>query len=55
MIGQLAALHKQVTAAGGRLVLCRLQAQATEVIETCRLTNLFHVYPDEQAAVKSFG
>jgi len=54
MIGQLAALHRQVTAAGGRLVLCRLQPQAAEVIETCRLTEVFHVYPDEQTAVQSF-
>jgi anti-anti-sigma factor len=55
MIGQLAALHKQVKAAGGRLALCQVRAEITEVIETCKLTTLFSLYPDEQAAVASFA
>jgi anti-sigma B factor antagonist len=38
MIGQLAALHKQVKAAGGRLALCRVRPEVAEVIETCKLT-----------------
>jgi anti-anti-sigma factor len=52
MIGQLAALHKQVHAAGGRLALCHVRAEVAEVIETCKLTTLLGVYPDEQAAVR---
>lgn len=55
MIGQLAALHKQVKAAGGRLALCRVRPEIAEVIETCKLTTLFGLYPDEQAAVRSFA
>ncbi|HKI38101.1 MAG TPA: STAS domain-containing protein [Gemmataceae bacterium] len=54
MIGQLAALHKQVRAAGGRLTLCNVRPEVAEVIETCKLTTLFGLYPDEQAAVRSF-
>ena len=51
MIGQLAALHKQVKAAGGRLALCNVREEIAEVIETCKLTTLFGVCPDEAAAV----
>jgi anti-anti-sigma factor len=54
MIGQLASLHKQIKAAGGRLVLCNVCPEITEVIETCKLTMLFGLYPDEQSAVRSF-
>ena len=55
MIGQLAMLHKQVRAAGGRLALCNVRPEVAEVIETCKLTGLFGLYPDEQAAVRSFA
>jgi anti-sigma B factor antagonist len=55
MIGQLAALHKQVRTAGGRLALCRLRPEVGEVLETCKLTTFFNLYPDEQAAVRSFA
>jgi anti-anti-sigma factor len=55
MVGQLAALHKQVKAGGGRLALCDVRPDIAEVIETCKLTALFGVYADEAAAVKSFG
>ncbi len=55
MIGQLAALHKQVRAAGGRLTLCNVRPEIAEVIETCKLTTLFGLHPDEAAAVRSFA
>ncbi len=55
MIGQLAALHKQVRAAGGRLTLCTVRPEIAEVIETCKLTTLFGLHPDEAAAVRSFA
>jgi anti-sigma B factor antagonist len=51
MIGQLAALHKEVRAAGGRLALCNMRPEIAEVIETCKLTALFGVHPDEAGAV----
>jgi anti-anti-sigma factor len=54
MIGQLASLHKAVKAVGGRLALCNVNPDITEVIETCRLTTLFSLYPDESSAVASF-
>jgi anti-anti-sigma factor len=54
MIGQIASLHKSVKAAGGRLALCNVNPEITEVIETCRLTTLFSLYPDESSAVASF-
>jgi anti-anti-sigma regulatory factor len=54
MIGQIAALHKGIKAAGGRLALCNVNPEITEVIETCRLTTLFSLYPDEASAVASF-
>ena len=55
MIGQLASLHKQIKAAGGRLALCNVCPDIAEVIETCKLTTLFGMYPDEQTAVRSFA
>jgi len=55
MIGRLAALHKQVRTVGGRLTLCRVGPEIAEVIETCKLTTLFGLYPDEQTAVSSFA
>jgi len=55
MIGQLASLHKQVKAAGGRLALCNVCPDIAEVIETCKLTKLFGLYPDEATAVRSFA
>ena len=55
MIGQLAALHKQVRTAGGRLALCHVRPETAEVIETCKLTTLFGLYPDVPAAVASFA
>jgi anti-sigma B factor antagonist len=54
MIGQLAALHKQVRSAGGRLTLCNVRPEVAEVIEMCKLTTFFGLYPDEQAAVSSY-
>jgi anti-sigma B factor antagonist len=53
MIGQFAMLHKQVKAAGGRMALCNVRPTVAEVIETCKLTVLFSLYPDEQSAVRS--
>src|SRR5689334_16556311 len=53
MIGQLAALHKQVRAAAGRMTLCNVRREIAEVIELCKLTELFGLYPDEAAAVRS--
>lgn len=50
MIGQLAALYKQVKAAGGRLALCDVRPEIAEVIETCKLTTLFGMHPDEASA-----
>jgi len=53
MIGQLASLHRQVKAAGGRLALCNVRPEIAEVMETCKMTLLFGVWPDEVSAVRS--
>lgn len=53
MIGQLAGLYKQVKASGGRLALCSVRPEIAEVIETCKLTTLFGVHPDEASAVRA--
>ena len=55
MIAQLLALTHQTARAGGRLVLCRLRPELIEVLDICRMTRLFSIYPDENAAVRSFG
>jgi anti-sigma B factor antagonist len=55
MIGQLAALLKQVKAAGGRLALCNVRPEIAEVIETCKLTTLFGVHSDEESALAALA
>jgi anti-anti-sigma factor len=53
MIGQLAMLHRHIKAAGGRLALCNVRSEVAEAIETCKLTTLFGLHPDEESAVRS--
>ena len=53
-IGKLVMLNRKVQAANGRLALCCLTPTVKEIFDSMRLTDLFHIYPDEQAALQSF-
>jgi anti-sigma B factor antagonist len=55
MVGRLLALHKQVAATGGRLVLCNPGSFLTEVFTLLRLPRVVPVYGGEQEALQSFA
>jgi anti-anti-sigma factor len=55
MLGKLNALRNQVQAAGGRLVLCRLNAVLTETFEVTRLSRLFTICGDEEEALQTLA
>jgi anti-sigma B factor antagonist len=53
-LGKLITLNKKVQAAGGRLVLCKIDPQIREVFEITRLDRLFTIKGDEQEALQVF-
>jgi anti-anti-sigma factor len=55
MVGKLVALHRQLEAAHGRLVLCRLGPFLVEIFKVLNLGPLAHVYGEEQEAVDSLA
>jgi anti-sigma B factor antagonist len=54
MLGELLVLHKKIQAAGGRLALCEFRPHLREVFEVLKLTQVFHMYESETAAMQSF-
>ena len=54
MVGRLVLLHRQVEAAGGRLVLCGAEPALKEVFALLRLPRVMPVYRGEQEALESF-
>jgi anti-sigma B factor antagonist len=53
-LGKLITLNKKVQAAGGRLVLCKIDPQIREVFEITKLDKLFVIKGDEQEALQVF-
>jgi anti-sigma B factor antagonist len=53
-IGMLVTLDKKLRAAGGKLVLCQIDAQIREVMTLFRLDEVFAIRGDEQEALKAF-
>lgn len=45
---------KRITMAKGKFVLCSLQDKIKEIFEISGFTNIFEIYPDEEAGLKSF-
>ena len=54
MVGRLILLHRQVEAAGGRLVLCGAEPFLEELFALLRLPQVVPVYRSEQEALDSF-
>jgi anti-anti-sigma factor len=54
MLARLLVLLKKVQAAGGRLALCSIHPNLTDLFEITRLTRMFRIYRDEQEALQSF-
>lgn len=54
MLGQFVALHKKTRAAGGHMVLCRLDPQLYEAFNLLRVGQLIPIYAEEQDALQAF-
>ena len=53
-LGKFITLNKKVNAAGGKLILCRIDPQIYEVFEITKLNKLFNIQKEEQAALQAF-
>jgi len=53
-LGKFITLNKKVQAAGGKLILCNIDAQIYEVFQITRLDRLFNIQKEEQAALQAF-
>ncbi|GIW80705.1 MAG: hypothetical protein KatS3mg105_2512 [Gemmatales bacterium] len=55
MIARLIHLRRRLLDRGGKLKLCDLSPEATQVLESCQLLNFFDIAPNVAAAKKAFG
>ncbi len=53
-LGKFITLNKKVQAAGGKLILCNIDAQIYEVFEITRLNKLFNIQKEELVALQAF-
>ena len=53
--GKLVLLHRKLQTLGARLALCRINARLAELFELLRLSLLFSIYPDAEAALQALG
>jgi len=53
-LGKLITLNKKLQQAGGKLILCNIDAQIFEVFEITKLDRFFKIIKDEQAALQAF-
>jgi len=53
-LGKLITLNKKLTQAGGKLILCNIDAQIYEVFEITKLDKFFKIMKEEQAALQAF-
>ena len=53
-LGKFITLNKKVQAAGGKLILCNIDANIYEVFEITKLNKLFNIQKEEQAALQAF-
>ena len=52
--GKFITLNKKVNQAGGKLILCNIDAQIYEVFEITKLNKLFKIEKEEQSALQAF-
>jgi anti-sigma B factor antagonist len=53
-LGKLITLNKKLQQAGGKLILCNIDAQIFEVFEITKLDRFFKIIKEEQAALQAF-
>jgi anti-anti-sigma factor len=54
MVGNLVGVHQKIEAAGGRLVLCKVDPFLREILKILNLSNRFSIHEDEAAALAAF-
>ena len=54
MLGRLVELKEQLTARGGKLVICALQASVYKVFALTRLTRTFEIKTDRSEGLAAF-
>ncbi len=54
-LGKLINLHKKLHVLKGRLALCNVIPQIYEVFTITKLDKLFKIFPNEDAALRTFG
>jgi anti-anti-sigma factor len=54
LLGHFITLHKRARAAGGRMVLCRLDPQLHEAFDMLRVGQVIPIYAEEQDALQAF-
>ena len=54
MLGQLIQMKEQLTAGGGKLVLCNLQARVYHVFALTKLTKTFNIQTDQAEGLAAF-
>jgi anti-anti-sigma factor len=54
MLGKLIGVARRADDVGGRVVVCNVQPDLSTLFESLKLSQLFSVYGDEQAALESF-
>ncbi|MEM7262673.1 MAG: STAS domain-containing protein [Planctomycetota bacterium] len=54
-LGRLVALLKKAMAGGGKIHLANMQAEIRELFDVMRLTQIFTIYDDLDAACEAFG
>jgi anti-sigma B factor antagonist len=55
MLGTLVTLHRDLEAAGGRLVFCSVDAFLAHIFQICKIPEQITVYPDEAEAVRALA
>ena len=53
-LGKLITLNKKLQQAGGKLILCNIDAHIFEVFEITKLDRFFKIIKEEQAALQAF-
>jgi anti-sigma B factor antagonist len=53
-LGKLITLNKKLQQAGGKLILCNIDAQIHEVFEITKLDKFFKIMKEEQQALQAF-
>ncbi|MBU0493230.1 MAG: STAS domain-containing protein [Chloroflexi bacterium] len=54
-IGELVSAYTTVTNRGGKLKLCNLPSQITDILQITQLISVFEVFETEQEAISSFS